>query len=204
MAIMNDVGVLLIQETKFNKNYTDGEISMSGFSVASRCDRFGGLGGGSIIYVRDDIKYHGSKSHNLDLNVPFKSQKQEYWIILSSTFIEPRIPPRRKKIDFIRDNGSKRVILSGDINLSPVHWDRPDFELAITHKHRVVYAAIKDSGWVQQIKEKTRLPKLSENNYNILDLVLTSEADYIHGDVELVPNMFPKGFTDQKLILFIT
>ena len=65
MAIMNDVGVLLIQETKFNKNYTDGEISMSGFSVASRCDRFGGLGGGSIIYVRDDIKYHGSKIHNL-------------------------------------------------------------------------------------------------------------------------------------------
>ena len=72
---INEIAILLGQETKFGPHFSDGEIELEGFTVASRTDRKAktarNAGGGTIIYVRNEIKFHGTKTQNIGKKYKF-------------------------------------------------------------------------------------------------------------------------------------
>ena len=65
----------------------------------------------------------------------------------------------------------------------------------------MIYETLSNNGLTQHVTEKTRFYREYENNDNILDIVLTSEADYIHDKAGPV-DVFPRDFSDHYPIVF--
>ena len=203
----NDTGILLGQETKLTEHFTDGEIAIPGYSVAVRTDRkakkLKNAGGGTIIFIKDGISYHGAKSHNLGKNVQISEVRVgDYY--LYSVYRAPKSTNAEDKAlaAFIRKNGHRRGILTGDFNLPSIRWDKPNFEVNILNKELTVYHAFKDIGWRQHCLVKSRHPKAHEKNNNIIDLLFTAEDDFLHGNVVTSPTLFPLDFSDHKSVVF--
>ena len=183
VAEIENVSVLLVQETRYDSNFSDGEVEIGGYSLASRSDRINKLGGGAAIYVADNIKYHGSKRHHLCKSIQIcEIRIGDYFIF--NVYRAPQASDKAeddlKLSKFLRKISSKRAILAGDFNLASVHWERPGFENKVAKKDSETFGSLKDLGWIQHVKIKTRHEADHEDNNNILDLVFTSEEDYIH------------------------
>ena len=205
VAKIENISVLLVQETRYDSNFSDGEVEIGGYSLASRSDRINKLGGGAAIYVADNIKYHGSKRHHLCKSIQIcEIRIGDYFIF--NVYRAPQASDKAeddlKLSKFLRKISSKRAILAGDFNLASVHWERPGFENKVAKKDSETFGSLKDLGWIQHVKVKTRHEADHEDNNNILDLVFTSEEDYIHDKALPIKCSFPKGYSDHLPVVF--
>ena len=64
LIIEKNIDILVITETKLDSSFPSSQFKIEGFSMPYRCDR-NRLGGGVIVYVRDDIPNKQLIKHKL-------------------------------------------------------------------------------------------------------------------------------------------
>ena len=64
VVIENNIGILIVTETKIDSNFSSSQFMTEGFSMPFRFDR-NRCGGGVIVYVRDDIPSEQLTKHKL-------------------------------------------------------------------------------------------------------------------------------------------
>ena len=64
VLVTGNIDLLVIIESKLDESFTSAQFAIDGFSMPFRCDR-NRLGGGILVYVREDLASKELKSHNV-------------------------------------------------------------------------------------------------------------------------------------------
>ena len=69
MVDENNVDIVLITESWCNEQISDSMISIPGYNIAMRLDRndtYNGIGGGLLVYAKDDLTLSFENSEKID------------------------------------------------------------------------------------------------------------------------------------------
>ena len=125
LIAMGNIDVLVVNETKLDSTFPIDEFSIKGFCEPFRLDRTDS-GGGTTIYVRDDISCKELDRHSFPSDVEgifIELNLKKYKILLLGTYS----PPSQNKSYFLNSlsnsldlyiNNYEKFILLGDFNMN--------------------------------------------------------------------------------------
>ena len=134
VIIQDNIDILIIQETKLDSSFADGQFYMEGYSPPFRKDR-NAYGGGLLIYIKENIPAKILKNNDLASDIEgifielnFKNDK---WL-LYGTYHPPNQCPRYyfMELDRVLDSyltSYDTYILVGDFNREPGDSHMHDF-----------------------------------------------------------------------------
>ena len=166
VIIEDNIDILIIQETKLDNTFPDGQFYIEGYSPPFRRDR-NGYGGGLLIYIKENIPAKILNNNNLAndiegifIELNFKNDK---WLLFG-TYHPPNQCSRHyfTELDRVLDSyliTYDKYILVGDFNR----------EINDTHMHNFMV----NFGLNNIVKDKTCFK--NPNNPSCIDLFLTNK-----------------------------
>ena len=184
--------VIGVAETFLKKDVLDAEISIEGFKLfrKDRCQIKEGIGGGVILYVRNEIVSHESMELNkykaeatwikiktdrnidLTIGVCYKSQVADHNEI-------------KELFDVIEMASRGPLLIMGDFNYPHINWDNFESDANGSEFRDLVL----DNYLHQHVKLPTR-------DKNILDLILTSDVSMVE-NIEIIEHL---GNSDHNIV----
>lgn len=170
------VGVLGITETWLNENTPSSLVNIEGYYLI-RNDRNGRRGGGTCLYIRNELEYETPYDRVNNCNIEIQSavilgrndEQQHKQIVVILAYRPPNgnnsraCESLKKYINEIRDYDKKEIIIMGDLN-----WDVLDTDSAGA---KIVSEIADEFGLTQQITQPTRI---THRCSTLLDIILTN------------------------------
>ena len=166
VIIQDNIDILIVQETKLDSSFPDGQFCIEGYSPPFRKDR-NAYGGGLLVYIKEHIPAKILTNHDLEINIEgmyielnFNNDK---WLLFG-TYHPPSQCPRHYFMEVGRVLDSyltsyDKYILVGDFNREPSDSHMHDFMV--------------NYGLKNIVKDKTCFK--NPNNPSCIDLFLTNK-----------------------------
>ena len=174
MILLRKPAAVALTETWLSADVADAEISVAGYTLF-RCDRVGRIGGGTLLYVREDIGaslVHKSTDpdgqyEGLWCKVKFSSRGYDTVGVL---YRSPGTPPTQMLDDLNRFAGGGHCLILGDFNVPMIDWVNEACKPGADQFTKDIYFAVCELYLHQHVRDPTRTTTSSSN---ILDLVLS-------------------------------
>lgn len=167
-----DFDILCFTETWLNQSFSDDQIVLNGFQKPYRCDRVGRIGGGVIVYCKENLI--SSRRNDLELGgleciwIEIKT-KQDIYLI--GTFYRPPNSDNNywnlieQSIDLAVDTKIKSIIITGDFN---------ENQLNINNNK------VKDILSLYDLHQLITVPtSITENSETLIDLLITNNTQNV-------------------------
>ena len=188
-----------LTETWLSAEVADAEVSIAGYTLF-RCDRTGRIGGGTLLYVRDDIgaslvhktidsdgQYEG-----LWCRVKFSHRGYETVGVL---YRSPGAAPSIMIEDLNRFAGGGHCLILGDFNVPMIDWDNDVCKPGADQFTKDIFSTVCELYLHQHVRDSTRT---TTSSANILDLVFSPRESDVT-DLQILP---PIGKSDHSTVSF--
>ena len=195
--------LISVTETWGKEWIKDGILELKGYKMY-RNDRKGKRGGGSILYISDDLDHRECRPLN-DQNFESSSwcwinEEGGKKILVGSIYKSTSSTQDNnkallellKKADDIA--GDNRVLIMGDFNVPNIDWDDKNLKAGAKPFESLMLDCIDDCYLNQHVRDPTRLRNEQEST---LDLIFTREE----GDVRNIEIMPPIGGSDHGVVI---
>ena len=180
--------LICITESWANANIGDGEINMNGYTVFRR-DRKNRIGGGVLLYVKNNIKaIHRTDLENDECEMVWcelLNGKEKTLVGVCYRSPGSSVEEDRALFRMLGNVKDSKAMIVGDFNFGDINWERQE----ATGQSKEFLDSVNDNFLYQHVNEETR-------GRNILDLVLSSEENMVVG-LEVGE---PFGTSDHRVI----
>ena len=203
-VIVNDVSpdIVCIVETWSNDSLTDSYFKIDGYSTAARrdrCDTQGGVGGGLLILVRDDIKCIDNalplyKDFNqcCAISVPVRGARFIELVLVyrpHNLYSGDDIAVNNLNLCNVVKNAPKPCLVLGDFNCSDISWENMT---ARNVWSKNILDCVQNEFFSQHVNFSTRA-----QSGTMPDVVLSSQSNLVLG----VQDLPPLGASDHSMLL---
>ena len=207
-AVDYEPQILSVTETFAKEGLNDGAFKLDEYTMY-RSDRVGRDGGGTILYVRNNVEQRVCRA----LNTHKCESSAWCWVIekggkkilVGSVYRSPNSTRENdklllKQIEHANEiAGDNRILILGDFNVPGIDWSDMDTKQGASWIDRGMLDVVRDCFWYQHVRRDTRY---MNNQSSLLDLVFTKEER----DVRNIEHLPPLGGSDHEMIMgdFVT
>ena len=207
-AVDYEPQILSVTETFAKEGLNDGAFKLDKYTMY-RSDRVGRDGGGTILYVRNNVEQRVCRA----LNTHKCESSAWCWVIekggrkilVGSVYRSPNSTRENdklllKQIEHANEiAGDNRILILGDFNVPGIDWSDMDTKQGASWIDKGMLDVVRDCFWYQHVRRDTRY---MNNQSSLLDLVFTKEER----DVRNIEHLPPLGGSDHEMIMgdFVT
>ena len=204
MIIHEQYDIVILTETWFEPKFLDSFVGIDQFTIAARIDRKVNQrninkppGGGVIIYVRNNIKFHAPTVKNIDDYAQVASLKIKDLRVIGVYRKPANVLTLDKRLkSYIQTTFSEEnLVITGDINLPHTDWING---VHPSRPSRLWRDLSSEMGLHQHVHEPTC------TSGNQLDLVFSRSSNSLIVDNVIVDNLLFKSITDHHCVRFDT